>query len=96
MNDQLISLYIDDELSLDDKIDFVETVHADKYFKDDALDLLRQEKLIRSDVVEKMPALSIREPIAPWHLRLFRPVAALAAGLVAAVVLFFIFLPPQE
>jgi Glycogen recognition site of AMP-activated protein kinase len=96
MNDQLISMYIDDELSLDDKIDFVETVHDNKYFRDDALDLLRQEKLIRSEVVEKMPALGIREPIAPWHLRLFRPVAALATGLAAAAVLFFIFLPPQE
>jgi len=84
MNDQLISMYIDDELSLDDKIDFVETVHDNKYFRDDALDLLRQEKLIRSEVVEKIPALGIREPIAPWHLRLFRPVAALATGLAAA------------
>ena len=96
MNDQLISLYIDDELSLDDKIDFVETVYDNKHFRDDILDLLRQEKLIRSDVVEKMPALSIREPIAPWHLRLFRPVAALAAGLAAAAVLFVVFLPPQQ
>jgi Glycogen recognition site of AMP-activated protein kinase len=96
MNDQLISMYIDDELSLDDKIDFVETVHENKYFKDDAVSLLRQEKLIRSDVVETMPALSIRKPITPWWMKLFRPFAALAAGLAAAAVLFFIFLPPQE
>lgn len=96
MNDHLISMYIDDELSLDDKIDFVETVHENKYFKDDALDLLRQEKLIRSEVVESMPALRIREQITPWHLKLFKPVAAVAAGLAAAAVLFFIFLSPQE
>ncbi len=32
MNDQLISMYIDDELDLDDKIIFVETVHADRQF----------------------------------------------------------------
>ena len=44
MNDYLISLYIDDELDLDDKIDFVEIVHENKSFKEDALNLLRQEK----------------------------------------------------
>lgn len=37
MNDQLISLYIDDELDLDEKIVFVETVHEDRNLKDDAV-----------------------------------------------------------
>jgi hypothetical protein len=96
MKDQLISMYIDNELGLDDKIDFVETVHEDRQFKEEAVDLLRQEKLVRSEVVESMPALRIREPIAPWHLKLFKPLAAVAAGVAAAAVLLFIFLPPQE
>jgi hypothetical protein len=96
MNDQLISMYIDDELSLDDKIDFIEIVHENKGFKDDALNLLRQEKLIRADVVENMPALSIREHTTPWHLKLFKPFAAVAAGLAAAAVLRFIFLSAPE
>ena len=37
MNDHLISLYIDDELDLDEKIVFVETVHHDHRFTDEAL-----------------------------------------------------------
>jgi hypothetical protein len=96
MNDPLISMYIDDELSLDEKIDFVEAVHEDKGFKDVAVDLLRQEKLIRAEVVEKIPAFSIREHHTPWHLKLFRPLAAAAAGLAAAAAFYLVFLPAQE
>jgi len=96
MNDQLISLYIDDELDLDDKIVFVETVHEDKNFKDDAVNLLRQEKLIRADVVNRLPALSIREQSSPWRLRLFRPLASAAAGLAAAAIVWLTFWPSPE
>ena len=42
MKDYLISSYIDDELDLDEKIVFVETVHAQGPFKDEAVDLLHQ------------------------------------------------------
>lgn len=96
MNDHLISLYIDDELDLDDKIVFVETVHEDKKYKDDAVDLLRQEKLIRADVVGRLPAPSIREPRKPWSLKLLRPFAAAAAGLAAAAVVWLTFWPSPE
>jgi hypothetical protein len=96
MNDQLISLYIDDELDLDDKIVFVETVHDDKTFKDEAVNLLRQEKLIRSDVVDRMPVVHIREEPRSWQFKLFRPFAALGAGLAAAAILWFTFWPSQE
>jgi hypothetical protein len=93
MNDQLISMYIDDELSLDDKIDFVETVHENKPFKDDALNFLRQEKLLRADVVENMPAL--RRDYKTTS-KLFKPFAAFSVGLASAAVLFFIFLSSPE
>ena len=96
MNDHLISMYIDDELGLDDKIVFVETVHDDKSFKDDAVTLLRQEKLICSEVVDRMPALSIRKQRGPWRLKLFRPFAAVAAGLAAAAIVWLTFWPSQE
>lgn len=96
MNDHLISMYIDDELDLDDKIIFVETVHDDKSFKDDAVTLLRQEKLIRSEVVDRLPALSIREQRDPWQARLLRPLAAVAAGLAAAAILWSTFWPSAE
>jgi len=96
MNDNLISMYIDNELSLDDKIVFVETIHGDEYFKDDTVDLLRQEKLIRSEVVDHIPALDIKVHRSARHLNLFRPLAAAtAAGLAAAAILFFTFYPRQ-
>ena len=39
MQDYLISMFIDDELNLDNKIEFVETVHEDRKFKDETVDL---------------------------------------------------------
>jgi hypothetical protein len=97
MDDNLISMYIDNELSLDDKIVFVETIHEDENFKDDTVNLLQQEKLIRSDVVDHIPPLNITEHRNALHVKLFRPfVAAAAAGLAAAAILFFVFYPPQE
>jgi hypothetical protein len=96
MNDQLISMYIDDELDLDDKIVFVETVHDDKTFKDEAVNLLRQEKLIRADIVDRLPALGIKEQRSPWLGRLLRPFAAAAAGLAAAAILWVTFWPAPE
>jgi hypothetical protein len=96
MNDHLISMYIDNELSLDDKIVFVETIHEDENFKDDAVNLLQQEKLIRSEVVDHIPALNIKEHKSVWHQKLFRPFFAAAAGLAAAAILFFVFYPRQE
>ena len=98
MNDNLISMYIDNELSLDDKIVFVETIHDDENFKGDTVNLLQQEKLIRSEVVDRIPAIAIviKEHRSAWHLKLFRPLVAAAAGLAAAAILFFVFYPRQE
>ena len=96
MNDHLISLYIDDELDLDDKIVFVETVHDDETFKEDAVNLLQQEKLIRAEVVDRMPVIQIREEPRSWHLKLFRPLAALSAGLAAAAILWLTLWPSPE
>jgi len=97
MNDNLISMYIDNELSLDDKIVFVETIHEDENYKDDTVSLLQQEKLIRSEIVDHIPALNIKEHRIAWHVKLVRPfVAAAAAGLAAAAILFFVFYPRPE
>ena len=57
MEDYLISAYIDNELDLDEKIDFVNTVHENKVFKDETVDLLHQEKMLRTPPVERIPAL---------------------------------------
>ena len=40
MQNYLISMFIDDELDLDNKIEFVETVHADLNYKDETVGFL--------------------------------------------------------
>ena len=55
MKAYLISQFIDDELSLDEKCEFVETVHASRGFKQETVDLINQEKLLRGDVVTFVP-----------------------------------------
>lgn len=97
MNHQIISLFIDDELTLDDKIEFVEEVHGSKPFKDETVELLRQEKLLRSDPVEHVPEREW-EPGRHRLWRFLRPagLAAAAAAVAAMIVLFFPFAPQQS
>ena len=59
MDDYYISMFIDNELDLDEKINFVETVHKDKKFKDQSVDLLEQEKLLRVDVGSCVTAMVV-------------------------------------
>jgi len=109
MKEYLISLYIDNELNLDEKITFVETVHDDGLFTEEALTLLRQEKRLRADltvpmVAPAMPAIPVSTAPRPrlnflsfW----FRPFAGFAAAMLL-VGLFTVLQPkptviaPQE
>jgi hypothetical protein len=93
--DHLISMYIDDELDLNGKIIFIERIHDDRSFKDESVDLLKQEKLLRSDVVDFTPEITIEEKprsVSGWF-RPMRPIMAVAAG-----ILIFVFLQmyPRE
>lgn len=85
-------MFVDNELNLDEKIEFVETVHSNTPFKDETIELLEQEKLLHGDMVTAMPEVSI--PVSPVEKTgLFRlwfvPLAGFAAAmmLVAAVFL---------
>jgi hypothetical protein len=87
MSDLLISQYIDDELSLDEKIEFVRAVSADGSFETLAVELLLQEKLLRAEPtgahVPELPFKPAR-PSARWGF--FKPIAAGAlAGVLAAI-----------
>jgi len=95
MKDYLISSYIDDELDLDEKIEFVETVHAQVQFKDEAVDLLHQEKQLRHEVVERVPAVVIPEK-RPFLNSLWRPAGLFAAGLAAALLVMFFVTPRHK
>ena len=96
MKDELISLYIDDELNLDEKMDFVELIHADRPFKDRTVEFLRLEKEVRSDVVETVP--EVAEPaFRVLSGRRRRPLYLAAATAAAvAMVLVVLFWPVQR
>jgi hypothetical protein len=95
MKDYLISSYIDDELDLDEKIDFVETVHARTRFKDEAVELLHLEKLLRGEVVDRVPTVVVREK-RRFTIPLWRPAGMFATGLAAALLIMFAVMPRQE
>jgi hypothetical protein len=95
MKDYLISSYIDDELDLDEKIDFVETVHAQTRFKDEAVELLHLEKLLRGEVVDRVPTVVVREK-RRFTIPLWRPAGMFATGLAAALLIMFAVMPRQE
>lgn len=96
MKDELISMFIDDELDLDDKVDFVECVHADRVFKDRTVEFLRLEKEIRSDVVVKVPEVAVPAlGVPPVRRRRLLHVVAAAAAVIAVVVAFLLRPAPQ-
>jgi hypothetical protein len=91
----LISKFIDDELDLDDKIEFVDQVHEDRIFKDESIELLEMEKIIRTDVVDRVPPLKVKIK----KMRLFfgiRPLGFLVSAAAAALILFFILSHPVQ
>ncbi len=100
MNDFLISMFIDNELDLDDKLEFVGRVHENEFFKDETIDLLHQEKLIRSDAVASFPEVDIRvaRKIHFPRLRdLLRPAGIVGSAVaVALVVVFLLLFYPQD
>ena len=93
MKDYLISMFIDNELDLDEKIDFVETVHGEQTFKDEAIDLLEQEKLLYGEMVHQMPQIHMpvkKEPESRFFYPWLRPVALFSAGLALGAAVLFI------
>jgi hypothetical protein len=95
MKDYMISMFIDDEMNIDEKIEFVETVHADAAAKDETIGLLQQEKLIRDRVVERIREAEVgRRPAL--SLQFWKPAAAFMAGLAAALVIVFFAQPEPK
>ena len=93
MKDYLISLFIDNELSLDEKIDFVENTHGDQVFKDEAIALLKQEKQLHAEMVHRMPQVQAIEEKEPWRELLFawmRPASLFATGIALGAALLLV------
>jgi hypothetical protein len=90
----LISMFIDDELDLDEKMTFVETIYGNQAMKDESMALLFQEKQLRSRVVERIPEIRLPEKKGSIF-RYFRPVPIFSA-VVLSLILFFIFIPQNS
>ena len=93
MKDYLISLFIDNELNLDEKIDFVETTHAERAFKDEAIALLEQEKMLHAEMVHRVPkvqAVETKYPEKGFAFAWMRPLTAFATGLALGVTLLLV------
>jgi len=93
----MISMCIDDELDIDEKISFIETALKDTSFRDEALQLLHQEKHVRGEVVEHIPSVEVKVPFN-WK-RFFRPFfqpMGLAVSALVATVIFLLFSIPSQ
>ena len=95
--DYLSSMYIDNEMDLDEKKRFVEKVRSDRAFYTRTLDLLDQEQRLRD--LPAMPHTVLESPWRPpvWTVlaRWFKPLGFATAGFTAAVLLLFsVFLTP--
>lgn len=84
-SDYIISMFIDDELSLDEKVEFVTKCREQDAFAAESLALLEQEKLLRS---ETPPPVSRLEgaPRTAKAFRFPRPATLIAAALALAVI----------
>lgn len=94
----LVSMYIDDELDLDEKILFVEKVRSDELVSEEAIALLQQEKMLRAAPVYQTPVFQFA-PERPWKsfvASLMRPIGFAATGFALAVLLMFSFIPVQK
>jgi hypothetical protein len=96
MEEHCISAFIDDQLELDEKIQFVKAIHEDRGFKDETLSYLVYEKKLRAPVIDQLPdplkklTLNPQKRPVPWIW--FRQFAFYAGGLVTALLLAFLIL----
>lgn len=92
----MTSLYIDDELHLDQKGEFIDRIHGDDSYYKEARELLEQERLLRSDVFEPQPEEHL--PVsAKWPGRLkkimrflWRPFGFVAVAVTCALLVMVI------
>jgi len=87
-----ISMFIDDELTLDEKVMLVEEISGNPSFAAETIELLHVEKQIRLDVVDRVPQVEFLRPnLLETAAAFFRQplgwtVTALAAVIVALLL----------
>jgi len=96
--DYLSSMYIDNEMNLDEKIQFVDKIHSKPVFYQDTRALLLQEKLLRAPTpTNRLPA----RPPQPsksiaWVKSIFNPLSYAAGGFALAGLLLFSLMSPHR
>ncbi len=90
MNELLISQFIDDELDLDEKKDFVRAVRESREYAEETLALLEQERWLRAEPEADLPEMRFAAPFRTRLLRLLQPLGAFAAGAAAAALVWFL------
>jgi hypothetical protein len=96
MTEHFISMFIDDELDLDEKIEFVETLHSDASYKTEAVTLLRQEKRLRDDPVQLVPPAVLQSVSPRRWTRWLRPLLIGLGSAAAVIVLFWTAMLPNS
>lgn len=95
--DYLSSMYIDNEMALDEKKQFVEKVRSDRAFYQQTLDLLAMEQLLAENSVLPEPAIETRGRTSVWSglANFFKPLGFATVGFSAAVLMFVVVFQPQ-
>ena len=94
----LSSMYIDNEMDLDEKKQFVEKVRCDSEFYTQTLDLLTQEQRLQPQVVFKAVASEKKWQPSMW-VRLIpklKPLGFTAAGVFTGVLIAFLAFQPGQ
>ena len=89
--DYFASMYIDNELDLDEKVMFIEKIRAEKQFFQETVELLMQEKLLRTQPVRLrvLADTHVRPNLKDRLRQLFRPLIFVGSGVALAMLLFF-------
>ena len=95
---EMISMFIDDELGIEDKLNLISRIRQDKSFATETTALLQQEKQIRAKVVDHLPSFELK-PTFSWK-RFIAPVCrpmplTIATMAVAIITLFSFSLSPE-
>lgn len=93
MMEYLSSMYIDNEMDLDEKKQFIEKIRSDQAFYTLTMDLLTQEQLLQMQPVLPEPSSekTWQTPIRLGLVRFLKPLTFAAAGFSAAVLILFTF-----
>ena len=84
--DHFISMYIDDEMSLEEKILFINTIHGNEAYRNDTVSMLDQEKKLLTTLIRPLPENALPFPKG------IRSIQSMGLALAACVLLVVSFL----